>query len=155
MRRRIATHLFVVGTLIGSGSAFGQTADADRKAIRSEWEGWIKVAESGDADHYMKYLTDDAVIIDMAEGQAPIVGSKAIAPWVKDFFARFTFTWTEQSQEIVVVGDRAFRRYTGVATFTPKAGGDPSRNDRKYLDVLRRGPDGRWRVSHHVFTLNR
>src|SRR5947209_14906220 len=100
--------------------------------------------------YWQTYLTDDAVIVDMAEGQAPMVGRKAIHPWVKDFFAKFATTWAEKSQEIVVVGDTAFRRYTGIATFTPKQGGEPTRNNRKYLDVLRSGADGRWRVSRHT-----
>ena len=155
MRRRIVLPALVMAVAIGASTAQAQAVDADQKAIRTAWEGWLRVAGAGDADAYMTYLTDDAVIIDMTQGQPPVVGRQAIHPWVRDFFNRFTFTWAEQSQDIVVVGDTAFRRYTGVATFTPKQGGEPSRNDRRYLDVLRRGADGRWRVSHHVFTANR
>lgn len=152
--RRIVMLLFVVSASIGAGVALGQPGDRDQQAIRSAWEGWLKAAGAGDADAYMTFLTDDAVIVDMAQGQPPVVGKKAIHPWVKDFFAKFAFTWAEKSQDIVVVGDTAFRRYSGVATFTPKQGGEPNRNDRKYLDVLRRGSDGRWRVSHHIFAAN-
>ena len=154
MRPRIVLAASVMVIVIAAATAHAQAVDADRKAIRAAWEGWLKVGSAGDADGYMTYLTDDAVIVDMTQGQPPVVGRQAIHPWVRDFFNKFTFTWAEQSQDIVVVGDTAFRRYPGVATFTPKQGGDPSRYDRRYLDVLRRGLDGRWRVSHHVFTPN-
>ena len=78
------------------------------------------------------------------------------SPWIRDFFARYTFKFSDwNSKEVVVAGDVAFHRYTGVATLTPRAGGASLRQDRKYLDVFRRGADGRWRASHHVFNLNR
>ena len=88
----------------------------------------------------------------MAPGFAPIVGKKALDPFFKNFFATTTFTWTDcRSQEVVVVGDLAFHRYTGVVTFTPKQGGETTRIPRRYLDMFRRGADGRWRVLQHIF----
>ena len=73
----------------------------------------------------------------------------------RDLFASFILTWSDcQSEEVVVVGDLAFHRYTGVLTVTPKQGGEASRDNRRYLDLLRRGADGRWRVWQHIFTVN-
>jgi uncharacterized protein (TIGR02246 family) len=155
MRTKVTLAVLLAVFAASLRNAHAQTPDADRKAIRAAWEGWLKVAAAGDADAYMTYLTDDAVIADMKQGEAPVVGRKAIHPWVKDFFAKLRFAWTEQSQDIVVTGDVALRRYTGTATFTPKEGGASSAYERRYVDVLRRGADGRWRVSHHIFTANR
>ncbi len=50
-------------------------------------------------------------------------------------------------------GDAALHRYTVVTTLHPKGGGAPVAQEQRYLDVLRREADGRWRVSHHVFNL--
>ncbi len=151
--RRVQLGVLLLAGCLAPLPAAAQSPDADKATIRAAWEGWLKVAAAGDADAYMSFLTDDAVILDMTQGQQPIVG-KAIHPWVKDFFSKFSFTWSEQSQDIVVVGDQAFRRYTGVATFAPKAGGEPGRLNRRYVDVLRRASDGRWKVAYHVFTPN-
>lgn len=151
--RRVALRALLAGAWITPSVAWGQTADADRSAIRSAFQEWVRVAERGDADTYLSFITEDAVV--MAPGQPAVVGRHAIGPWIKDFFAQYAFKFSEwNSQEVVVARDVAFHRYTGVATLTPRVGGASLRQDRKYLDVLRRGADGRWRASHHVFNLN-
>ena len=58
------------------------------------------------------------------------------------------------TDEVAVAGDLAFHRYTGVLWVKPKQGGDPRRNDRRYIDVFRREPGGGWRVWQHIFTSN-
>jgi ketosteroid isomerase-like protein len=58
-------------------------------------------------------------------------------------------------EEVIVAGDIAIHRYSGIATLTPKMGGEPVIADRKFMDVLRRESDGQWRVARHMFNLNR
>ena len=152
--RSVVLRALLAGGCMAPSVAWGQTADADKGAIRATFREWVRVAERGDPDTYLSFITDDAVV--MAPGQPEVVGKQAIAPWIRDFFTRYTFKFSDwSSREVEVAGDLAFHRYTGVATLTPRAGGASLRQDRKYLDVLRRGADGRWRASHHVFNLNR
>jgi uncharacterized protein (TIGR02246 family) len=152
MRTPVALQVVMLTASIGSSVALCQTAGNDQNTVRSTFESWRKVANTGDADAFLSYLADDAIFADMAPGLAPVVGKKALEPFFKSFFATITFTWTDcQSEEVVVVGDLAFHRYTGVVTFTPKQGGETSRIPRRYLDMLRRGADGRWRILQHIF----
>ena len=135
--------------------ALDHAADDDQNAVRVTFESWRKALNTGDAESRMTYVRDDAIFADMAPGMTPIVGEKALQPFFRDLFASFILTWSDcQSEEVVVVGDLAFHRYTGVLTVTPKQGGEASRDNRRYLDLLRRGADGRWRVWQHIFTVN-
>jgi uncharacterized protein (TIGR02246 family) len=129
-------------------------ATADVEAIRSAFAEWVGVSEAGDADAYATFITDDAVFL--GPDQPPIAGKATIRPWVAGFFADWQFSfpqWT--TDEVIVAGDIAIHRYSGVATLTPKRGGSPVVADRKYMDVLRKETDGRWRVARHMFNLNR
>jgi ketosteroid isomerase-like protein len=129
------------------------TAAEDEAAIRGVLADWVRVAEEGDAEAYGSHVTDDFIFL--GPDAPPVVGKAAVVPWVAGFFADFEFIFPEwTTDEILISGDVAVHRYSGVATLTPKAGGEPSILDRKYLDILIRGGDGQWRVSRHMFNLN-
>ena len=97
--------------------------------------------------------TDDAVL--MFPGRPVIRGRDAIRPFILEFCRQYQFQFPEwQTDELTVRGDLAIHRFHGVAILTPRAGGDATHRDSKYLDVLRRGPDGKWRVAVHMFNTN-
>jgi len=153
--RRIETLLLCMA-IGGVGCAQPSRTDAaaDAEAIKAAFSEWVKVSEAGDADAYSQYITDDALFL--GPNQQPVAGKAAIRPWVAGFFADYQFSlpqWTED--EVIVAGDIAIHRYSGVATLTPKKGGEVIVADRKYMDVLRREADGQWRVARHMFNLNR
>lgn len=147
--------ILLLSAAMSAGVVQGQSADQDKDAIRAVFENWRRAVNAGDADAFLAAFRDDAMFIDMAPGMVPMVGRESFQPFFRDFFATFNLAWTDcQSQEIVVVGDLAFHRYTGVFTVTPKQGGEATRDDRRYLDLFRRDTDGRWRVWQHIFTVN-
>ena len=125
----------------------------DLAAVRQVLHDWIADVEDNDGRNYGDFLTEDFVYLGP---DAPAVEGKAtVVPWVAGFFERLTFDFPETVTESVVIdGDLAVHYYAAVAVTTPRAGGDPSSFDRKYIDVLRRQPDGSWKVSHHIFNLN-
>lgn len=149
---RLTCFLLCSVVAIGCGRESPPDTSADEQAIKDAFGAWVRVAEAGDADSYSTYITDDALIL--GPGQ-PVVGKAAIRPWVAGFFADWKFSfpkWTDE--EIIVAGDVAIHRYSGVATLTSKKGADTTLADRKYIDILRREADGKWRVARHMFNLN-
>ncbi len=129
------------------------TETEDAEAIRAMFADWVHVAEEGDAQAYSEHLTDDFVFL--GPDAPPVVGKANVVPWVAGFFADFDFVFPEwTTDEIIVRGDVAVHRYSGVESLTPKGSGDTMILDRKYMDVLRRGDDGKWRASRHMFNLN-
>jgi uncharacterized protein (TIGR02246 family) len=129
-----------------------QSADP-RASVVAAFKALLAAGESGDAEGYLEAITDDAVM--MYSGQPSVVGRKAVEAFIVDFFDRFDFRFDPwQSEEVVVSGNWAFHRYSGVATITPKEGGEPVVRDRKYIDILR-NERGSWKVSHHIYNTNR
>jgi uncharacterized protein (TIGR02246 family) len=126
--------------------------DAEKEAIMAVFKGLIVVSESGDAEGYINLLSEEAVM--MGSGQPAIVGTANIRPFIINFFENYKFQFSPwQSEEIQVSGDWAFHRYSGIATITPKSGGESTKLDRKYIDILRK-KEGFWKVTHHIFNTN-
>jgi len=130
-----------------------QDSAASREAVVAVFDELLAASEAGDAEAYLSSLANDAVM--MYSGQPSVVGKKAIEAFAVDFFERFHFKFAPwQSEEVIVAGTWAFHRYSGIATITPKEGGEPVILDRKYIDILRL-EGGSWKVSHHIFNTNR
>lgn len=128
--------------------------EAEIAAIKAAFASLVKVSEAGDAEGYASYLTDDAIYL--GPGQPAIMGKQKIRDFVADFFKNWNFSfpqWT--TEEVIVAGEIAIHRYSGVATLTPKSGGEPLIADRKYMDVMRKETDGQWRLARHMLNLNR
>lgn len=115
-------------------------------------KSWAAVSESGDAEGYMNHLSKEAVM--MYPGQPAVVGTTNIRPFIIDFFENYEFHFSPwKSDEIQVSDDLAFHRYSGVAMITPKNGGESTKWDRKYIDILRK-ENGSWKITHHIFNMN-
>jgi len=130
-----------------------QTPDVDRRAIEQAFDEAIAAAKRGDATAYLTYFDDEAVLAEMIPGQKPVVGKKELGPWIADFLKTYTFEWSDyKSEEVAIVGNLAFHRYTGVASFVPTSGGEAMHFSRRYIDILRRDSKGNWKIWHHVWT---
>jgi ketosteroid isomerase-like protein len=126
--------------------------EAEQEAVMAVFKGLIVVSESGDVEGYMNHLSEEAVM--MYSGQPAVVGTAKIRSFITDFFENYKFEFNPwQSNEIQVMGDWAFHRYSGIATITPKSGGESIKLDRKYIDILRKEA-GSWKVTHHIFNTN-
>lgn len=89
----------------------------------------------------------------MWDGQPAVVGHRAIHEFMSRFSGDISFDYQARTDEIQIVGDWALHRHSGVAIMTPADGGEITRLDRKYIDILRR-ESGTWKVSHHIYNLN-
>ena len=59
-----------------------------------------------------------------------------------------------ENQEIEVSGDLAVVRGVYSLTAVPKADGDPIPVDGKYMSVLKKQPDGEWKLYRDIFNSN-
>jgi ketosteroid isomerase-like protein len=104
---------------------------------------------AGDSDGYLALLTDDAVFM------PPNTTAKAgheLRNWLCDFLERVTVEWlTFTHCEAEVAGGLAFHCFTYSWRVTPKAGGEPTIGHGKGIHILRRQPNGDWKIARELW----
>jgi ketosteroid isomerase-like protein len=108
--------------------------------------------ESGDAHKYVSLLAPDAVFLPQNES---IKAGEELRTWMRDFLERTVIHYLEfRHLETGVRDDVGFHTYTCRWTATPKAGGPPTESSFKGVQILRRQPDGSWKISVSIWNTN-
>lgn len=113
----------------------------DERAIRDLVQTWIDATAAGDLDTVLDLMTDDILFI--VPGQEPF-GKAAFAAASRGMKG-MKFEGKSDIQELRVLGDWAWLRNRLDVTMTP-SGGKPMRRAGYTLTLLRKEPDGKWRV---------
>ena len=125
----------------------------DIEAIRQLQADWNRAVEAGNIDGYVAVLDPDIELL--PTDAEPIVGAAAYREFLGPVFEADTFSIDVVAPaEIDVTGDIAWARYDYVIHRTPKDSGETFSARRKFLDVLRRRPDGAWGVYKHIWNYN-
>jgi ketosteroid isomerase-like protein len=125
------------------------TTEVDRQKVNAVADEEVAAIEAGDFKRYLALLTDDALFM------PPSIHAKAgedLRKWLRDFVDRFTVKyqkWTHD--ETVVEGDLAYHRFTYAWKVTPKAGGETKAGCGKGMHILRRQPDGGWKIAREIW----
>jgi uncharacterized protein (TIGR02246 family) len=118
------------------------TEDADKQAIRSLIETWLRATEQSDVDAVLGLMSPDVVF--MAAGQPPMVGKEAFERGMRKWMADHAVQSTSQIDEIEVSGDMAYCHTQLKVTMVSKHGGTPMERTGHTLSILRKGADGKW-----------
>ena len=131
-----------------------QDIAAIEEMFDARFEAFITAPDpAAQAEAYFEYVTDDAWW--MPPGEPVVRGKEEIRTWVESFFRSFTLDVDEHRYETPEVGSTlAVRRFTAVGRYIPRSGGDPIPFSQKYIDVLRKQPDGSWKLSLHTWSTN-
>jgi len=126
----------------------------DEAKIRSVLHDYEKAWLAGDEEAVMKLFTEDAVLLPH-HGVEPRVGkSAARAFWFPKGGPPTTVTeLTHRIDEIGGSGDLAYLRGHSKVAWTTGTGADAKKsgNAGTVLVLLRRQPDGGWRISHQMW----
>jgi len=131
-------------------SLSAQDATAIKATIEKYRTSWL----AGDADGVLGTFTDDAVLLP-AQGGAPVVGREAIRKyWWPAGGPPTTITRLEITYEDVGgdcrIGYARGRDEVGW-TLEDHGAAKSHGNSGTYLNVMRKRPDGSWRISHHMW----
>ena len=108
--------------------------------------------ESGDIAKYLSLLSDDAVLLP-PNGAAKT--GRELREWLGEFLDRVSVHVLEFAHgETVIRDDLSCHEYTCTWTATPRSGGQPARLSFKGMHVLRRQPNGLWRISRNIWNTN-
>ena len=126
--------------------------EAVTAAVNDIWNQYSSSLNSGALDRWMSLWTEGGV--QMPPGEPSVTGKDHIRARNKAVLDRFTFNMGITNEEVGVAGDWAFARGTYKATLIPKAGGEATVVDGKYMTILQRQPDGSWKIHRDIFNSN-
>jgi uncharacterized protein (TIGR02246 family) len=156
---KILTLLLIVGVAACGKTAFDEKAacaqitSADeqseaRRGIDATRNAYAAAWRAASVEQIASLYTEDAFVL--YPNQPAVSGHAAIVDYFKGFFDEFPKNDFELiSSEIVVTGPWAFDR--GVYRWKGTPRNEPAVEDNgKYLVVLKRGDDGKWRVARDM-----
>jgi uncharacterized protein (TIGR02246 family) len=116
---------------------------SDEQAIRDLIETWLAASKRGDLDTVLGLMTDDVIF--MVPGRPPF-GKEAFAEASRGM-GKLQIEGKGNIEELRVLGDWAYLRNHLDMAITPKDGGTPVHRSGYTLTILRKEPDGVWRLA--------
>lgn len=126
------------------------TRPADEAAINALVKEWDAAAQAKDAEKFVSFYADDAVL--MLHGMVPASGKAAIADGMKALMQdpNFALTFAADHVEVARSGDFAFEGGTYTITVTDMKSKKPTTEKGHYLVVWKKAADGKWQVYRDV-----
>jgi uncharacterized protein (TIGR02246 family) len=143
---------------MGAGTAPAATAPAglsaaDEAAIREADVAWAKAASAGDAAALTAFYASDAVLL--PPGSPPLKGSEEIGKFFSGMTSSVSGPFELKTSAVEGRGDLAFSTGEYTATLTPKKAGKPMPTETgKYLGVMKKQPDGSWKLIYDIWNEN-
>ena len=138
--------------MILPGLTWSQTLEDDKKAIDAVSKARAEAFNRGNSEGIAKYFTQDAVL--MAPRKTAAIGKEAVKTYYQGIFDEFEVQLDSHYEEIKVSGDMAYGRGEAVVRLVPKDGGKSAVTSSKYLNILKRQPDGNWKTTHDIWNDN-
>jgi ketosteroid isomerase-like protein len=126
----------------------GQSREADIAELRCFLETAGEAVNKGDVEGEVNRFTEDGIY--MWPDAPSIEGHAALREWFERRFAQVEAYLESETKELEVCGDWAFERGTYVARIQPKSGNEVSTVHGKYVNILRRLPDGSWKIARRI-----
>ena len=124
-------------------------AEAEKEAIRGVVDDVVAAVNRGKASELAALFTEDAMR--MPPNGPSSTDRKAVETQYQALFDRSTVKVILEPREIEVTGDWAYMWGTYDILATPKDGGDAMKDVGKFLDILRKQPDGTWQYHRHIW----
>ena len=159
MVRSLRKHTFIWLALVLVPLALSACASkkdgmsADMKAINALHQQDMEASKKWDVDTLASLWSDD--IVTLSQGEPPLIGKDANRNsilrlreasrdlQVADYILSFN--------EVKIAGDWAFEWGTYSGTVKPVEGGEAVRTTGKVMRVLRKDPDGSWKVARAMY----
>lgn len=120
----------------------------DIRAIRLFLQQSGHAVNAGNVEAEVNRFTDDGIYL---WPDAPAIkGHQALRHWFERRFAQVEVSLENVSEELEVCGYWAFERGKYVARVKIKKSGREEMIRGKYLNILRRLPDGSWRIARRI-----
>jgi uncharacterized protein (TIGR02246 family) len=146
------TFMVSVVFLLSCNTSSDFSVEKDKKQITEISAARAKAFNEGNAAGIAIHFTDDALL--MAPGKPVAKGRKAVASYYQSIFDEYTTQLESHYEEVDVSGSLAYGRGEAKVTLIPKKGGAPLISTAKYLNVLKKQPNGEWKTTHDIWNGN-
>ncbi len=119
--------------------------NTDEEAIRQLIERWIAATRDGDVDAVLQLMAPDVIFL--VGGQPPMQGREAFEKNLRTVLTDNAIESVSKIDEIVVSGDMAYCRTSLSVTVISKHGKPPLQRTGHTLSILRKGADGKWKLT--------
>lgn len=137
----------------GTAAAPAELSAADLDGIRAADSAFVAAANAGDVDAIVAVYASDAALL--PPNLPPQKGQGAIRGFWGGFLKAYTVKFELQSDTIEGRGDLAYNMGQYRFSAVPKAKNQPGVADEgKFLEVLKRQPDGKWRYVADMYSSN-
>lgn len=143
-----AVYLFLISC---KQSAVSST-ETEIKLITAISAARAKAFNEGDAATIASYFADDGLL--MGPGKPAERGRAAVQSYYQSIFDEYTTKLESHYDEVEVSGNLAYGRGFAKVILFPKKGGDSLVSTAKYLNILKRQPDGLWKTTHDIWNGN-
>jgi uncharacterized protein (TIGR02246 family) len=154
MRNMMARVALVLAILACAQGAQTPAHDpvADKAAVDAVRNAEMAALNSGNVDSIMAVYAEDVDM--MAPGVPTTRGAAAVRDMLIAMMKDVTLSGSYTTSVVEVSGDVAIDRFAGSLTMTPRAGGPAVTEMIKGLHVLRRQPDGSWKIVQDVWNVD-
>jgi uncharacterized protein (TIGR02246 family) len=140
---------FLLGAMVFAGACNrGMDAATDAAVIDDVRSQYQSAYNAGDAALLASLYSVDAIL--MPDHHAAVAGQAAIQRYFEELFAQYTGNITITPGDTEITGDIAHEHGTFSVTVTPKVGGDAMMDNGSYLVILKRQPEGTWKLHHAI-----
>lgn len=110
------------------------------------WQEYAAATNDGNLERWMALWCDDG--IQMPPAVPHRVGKSEIRKGMRPRFELFEVSkMVISTEEVRILGNRAYSHGTYTFEMTPRAGGETTSFSGKFLDILEKQPDGSWRIA--------
>lgn len=130
-----------------------EDAPTPQETVQRFYRDWYVAVLTGPEGYATAFASDAAI---MPPTSPPVVGRQAIQEW-RSSQAEAAFRVLPESavqDDIRIEGAAAFVRTTVRGRRVPRAGGEEEPFEEKYLDLLRRTPEGGWEFVARMWNSN-
>ena len=125
---------------------------ADRQAVEKVLRAYEAGINSGDTGLIIQQFTDDAV---WKPANVPaLVGRPAIQHRYEVELGRISLAKTYRVHDLEIACDWAFIRTTSEGTVALKATGAKAPESHEDVFILKRQPDGSWKITRYIYNNN-
>lgn len=128
------------------------STETEIKLITAISSARAKAFNDGDAAAIAGYFANDGLL--MAPGKPAERGQAAVQSYYQSIFDEYITKLESHYEEVEVSGSLAYGRGFAKVTLFPKKGGDSLVSTAKYLNILKKQPDGLWKTTHDIWNGN-